>query len=176
MFYSAAMRRVQTVFGVVAALAALGACGSRVELDTSGVTLQSSSTVSFDQEAATAGIKALFAEVLNGANVAKIDFEAERIEGASEPDMRPVLEANGANAIAQTLSTTVDSVSYPTADDCDLADEKSPCAEVIYSVSTNGTPLLTAQKGFAVLDGDKWKLSRNTFCGLAELSGGPACP
>lgn len=188
MFYSRPMRRFQAVWGVATCLAVVGvaACGSRVELDTSGVALQSSansaevasssSVASFDEAAATTQITTLFGEVLNGANVANIDFEAQRIEGATDPSMRPILEANGSNTIAQTLTTTVDSVKFVEAEECDLAGESSPCAEVIYTVASSGTELLKAQKGFAVLAGESWVMSRNTFCGLAELSGGPACP
>ena len=178
------MRRFRAIWGLAAIMLST-ACGSRVELDSSGVTMQPSqtsaagpanSTVAIDEAAAGTAIRALFAEVLNGANVANIEFEAARIEGGTDPAMTPILVANGANAIAQTLSTTVDSVSFPSAEDCDLAGEKVPCAEVIYTVASNGQVLLPAQKGFSVQQDDKWVMSRNTFCGLAELSGGPACP
>jgi len=44
-------------------------------------------------------------------------------------------------------------------------------ANVTYSVSLSGSPVLPNQSGLAVLVGGGWKVSASTFCGLFTLEG-----
>ncbi|WP_280385513.1 hypothetical protein [Nocardia wallacei] len=80
---------------------------------------------------------------------------------------RPILEAQAANPQAQGTSVTVAAVE-PT--DPDHAD-------VTYTLSVGGTPMLPDQTGQAVRENGQWKVATSTFCALLAIQGGtsPAC-
>jgi len=50
-------------------------------------------------------------------------------------------------------------------------------ATVTYSIISSGTPVFPNAQGFAVREGDRWKVSAQTFCALLTLEGNapPAC-
>jgi hypothetical protein len=45
-------------------------------------------------------------------------------------------------------------------------------AYVTFSILSNGKPLLNNFKGYATLEGGKWKVAAITFCTLLQLQGG----
>lgn len=50
-----------------------------------------------------------------------------------------------------------------------------PTADITYDILVNGQVALPNAKGTAVLEGDQWKMSADTYCALIAL-GGATCP
>lgn len=46
-------------------------------------------------------------------------------------------------------------------------------ADVTFTITSKGKPLLSNIKGFAVQEGGTWKVAAVTFCGLLKLEGNP---
>jgi hypothetical protein len=47
----------------------------------------------------------------------------------------------------------------------------TPCAEVKFDLTLNDSPVVPDQTGYAVRQGDRWKVGKVTFCSLAGLGG-----
>jgi hypothetical protein len=45
-------------------------------------------------------------------------------------------------------------------------------ATVVYDIVVSGSPVLSGQKGTAVLEGSTWKVGVSSFCGLVTLEQG----
>jgi hypothetical protein len=71
----------------------------------------------------------------------------------------PILKEQAANSTAKGATATVQSVTLTSA----------TTASVGYTVLLGGSPVLTNQKGTAVLQGGVWKVSVPSFCGIASL-------
>lgn len=100
-------------------------------------------------------------------------------DGASSADQKIALLENG-QGFADTIRAQADSpiakgtkaaVSSVTAAGADHAD-------VVFTISLNGTPALPDQPGSAVLIGGGWKVAAATFCALLSLEtqGKPPAP
>jgi hypothetical protein len=76
------------------------------------------------------------------------------------PRLKPVLEAEAHNPLTRGASARVTAVVIS-------ADHKS--ASVTYDLLTNGQTSLAKQTGTAVYENGSWKVSKATFCGLANL-------
>lgn len=80
------------------------------------------------------------------------------------------LQAQSKSAQSQTASASVQKVTLTSATQ----------ATVDYTILISGTPMLSGQKGTAVLEGGTWKVGLASFCGLAKLQSGgkavPGCP
>jgi hypothetical protein len=50
-------------------------------------------------------------------------------------------------------------------------DVRGSVADVTFTITSNGTPLLSGVKGFAVKEGGRWKVAAATFCELLKLQG-----
>jgi hypothetical protein len=74
--------------------------------------------------------------------------------------MAPVLAAQAKNPQAQLTSAKVTAVTV-----------SGSTATVTWDLLLSGTPVLTKQKGMAVLEGGTWKVSKASFCGLLKLAG-----
>jgi hypothetical protein len=72
--------------------------------------------------------------------------------------LAPVLAAQATNAQAKLTSAKVTAVTV-----------SGSTAAVTWDLLLSGTPVLTAQKGTAVLEGGTWKVSKASFCGLLKL-------
>jgi hypothetical protein len=69
-----------------------------------------------------------------------------------------LLAAQATNPQAQTTSAKVTAVTV-----------SGTTATVTWDLLLSGTPVLTKQKGQAVLEGGTWKVSDASFCGLMAL-------
>jgi hypothetical protein len=82
----------------------------------------------------------------------------------------PVLEAQAKNPQGATASASVQSITLTS----------STQASVVYTILVSGTPMLTGQKGTAVLENGTWKVGVASFCALAALQAAgqavPGCP
>jgi hypothetical protein len=76
------------------------------------------------------------------------------------------LQAESTNAQAKTTAAAVTAVTVA-----------GSTATVTWNLLLSGTPVLSDQKGQAVLDGGTWKVSDASFCGLLKLQppAPPAC-
>ena len=72
--------------------------------------------------------------------------------------LAPVLAAQAKNPQAQLTSAKVTAVTV-----------SGSTAAVTWDLLLSGTPVLTGQKGSAVLEGGTWKVSKASFCGLLKL-------
>jgi hypothetical protein len=50
---------------------------------------------------------------------------------------------------------------------------RGPVADVTFTITGNGAPLLSDVRGFAVQEGGRWKVAAKTFCTLLKLEGTP---
>lgn len=72
--------------------------------------------------------------------------------------LAPVLAAQATNAQAKLTSAKVSAVTV-----------SGSTATVTWDLLLSGSPVLTNQKGTAVLEGGTWKVSKTSFCGLLKL-------
>jgi hypothetical protein len=72
--------------------------------------------------------------------------------------LAPVLAAQATNAQAKLTSAKVSAVTV-----------SGSTATVTWDLLLSGSPVLTNQKGTAVLEGGTWKVSKASFCGLLKL-------
>jgi hypothetical protein len=72
--------------------------------------------------------------------------------------LAPVLAAQATNAQAKLTSAKVSAVTV-----------SGSAATVTWDLLLSGSPVLTNQKGTAVLEGGTWKVSKASFCGLLKL-------
>ncbi len=72
----------------------------------------------------------------------------------------------------------VESVTFDSASQCQIADLISPCAKVSYSIiSPAGTPIFpTPSTGYAVEVDGKWLVSKSTICSLLSLASTSGTP
>ena len=71
------------------------------------------------------------------------------------------IAANSKTARVQKPTVTVQSVKL----------SSTHTAKVIFTLYIGGSPVLTKTPGFAVLEGDTWKVAGQTFCALIGLNG-----
>ncbi len=92
-------------------------------------------------------------------------------------DGEALREAVAQSAEAGTaFPSEVTSVVFLDDSECSAQEVPSPCAEVTYDIlDPSGAPVLPDVTGHATLVGDRWLVSRATFCNLVEL-GGATCP
>jgi hypothetical protein len=76
--------------------------------------------------------------------------------------LAPVLAGQATNPQAQLTSAKVTAVTV-----------SGSTAAVTWDLLLSGTPVLSGQKGTAVLEGGTWKVSKASFCGLLKLSPPP---
>ena len=50
---------------------------------------------------------------------------------------------------------------------------RGPIADVTFTITSKGAPLLSNIKGYAVQEGGAWKVAAMTFCMLLKLQGTP---
>jgi hypothetical protein len=72
--------------------------------------------------------------------------------------LAPVLAGQATNAQAKLTSAKVSAVTV-----------SGSTATVTWDLLLSGTPVLSGQKGTAVLEGGTWKVSKASFCGLLKL-------
>lgn len=72
--------------------------------------------------------------------------------------LAPVLAAQATNAQAKLTSAKVSAVTV-----------SGSTATVTWDLLLSGSPVLTGQKGTAVLESGTWKVSKASFCGLLKL-------
>lgn len=81
-----------------------------------------------------------------------------------------LLEAQAKNPEGATAGASVQSITVTS----------STQATVVYTILVSGTPMLSGQKGTAVLEGGVWKVGVASFCALAALQSNgkavPGCP
>ena len=76
-------------------------------------------------------------------------------------DFRPAMEQQAASQYAKNVTIAITSVTV-----------NSPKkATVVFDVLLSGSPVVRAQKGYAVKDGGHWQVAGVTFCGLLGAVG-----
>ncbi len=80
---------------------------------------------------------------------------------------RPVIDAQSRSGLARSVTVDVTNVKIL----------PSGTASVTYTILVAGTPMLTAVQGSAIRQGDAWKVSVQSFCGLLamEQTSSPGC-
>jgi len=153
---------------MVTAVLALSACGSDDD-DSAGATASPSSVATVaangpaDPVKAEAEVRAAWEGFFDGA--APAAGKAALIEGAAA--LAPALAIAGKDPNAAKTSAKVTTVAFTSATE----------AKVTYDLSSAGAVVLPGAEGKAVVEGGKWKVSKQTFCQLAGLrAGGAAVP
>jgi hypothetical protein len=165
--------------------AALAACSSGSNSGSSSVTTSASATTSSSPTASTqattspsatastpaassgssatiATIKKNWETFFNGKTPAAT--KVGLVQGGSK--FAAVLQAAAANPSGATASASVQSVTLTSATE----------ATVHYTILVSGTPMLSGQKGTAVLESGVWKVGTSSFCSLAALENGGKAP
>ena len=73
--------------------------------------------------------------------------------------LRAAIQAAQKNPLASQAKTSVTKV---------VIDPGHTTATVTYNIAVNGNNVVTGGTGQAVLEGDKWKVSKTAFCGLIQ--------
>jgi hypothetical protein len=139
---------------VTAALLALGlvaGCGG------------GSSKPTFNEADAKAQVKANWEAFFDPAK--SEDDHVALIEGGET--LRAAVKAAAKNPLAAKTKTTVTNV---------VVDPGHTTATVTYNIALNGTNVVDGGVGQAVYQDGKWKVSRDSFCGLANAGAPGTCP
>ena len=122
-----------------------------------------SSAATYDTAANEAQVKANW-ETFFSPKGTTAEHEALLENGAS---LRKAIEVNAKNPLAKTAKTTVTKV---------VIDPGHTTATVTYDISINGQKVINGGEGQAVHQDGKWKVSKESFCGLAAAGGAaPGC-
>ncbi|HEU5266548.1 MAG TPA: hypothetical protein VFU35_07595 [Jatrophihabitans sp.] len=78
------------------------------------------------------------------------------------PAFKAALDKQAASSLAQHAGARVSKVTLVSPN----------LADVVYTVTMNGSPVLPDQPGYAVRQGGTWKVAAKTFCALLTLQGG----
>jgi hypothetical protein len=77
------------------------------------------------------------------------------------PQFKTALDKQAATSLAQRAGAEVSKVTLVSPN----------LAQVVYTITMNGSPLLKDQPGYAVREGGTWKVAAKTFCALLTLQG-----
>lgn len=171
MSLNAVLRRSAFALALVG-LAAVGGCsssGSAPQTGGGNSTSGSSSTASTPSgppvadKVTTAGIRHAYETFFNY-RTSKTVAQSLLQDGAA---FKAEIAQNARTAAVQKPTVKLNSVELVSAHG----------AKVIFTLSINGTPTLVKTSGFAVLEGDTWKVAGQTFCALIGLNGShpPVC-
>lgn len=159
---TASARPARWLSALAAVAVAATACGS-------STTSPSTTTTTINTATANAEVEHAYDTLFNLADKSVDAKLAVVQDGAS---LRSAMqEALSSSLAAAAGGATVHQVSVLSPRACGQAAEPSPCARVTYDIvsSSGGAPVQAGAKGYAVLIGGNWLVSKNTVCGLFQL-------
>ena len=142
-------------FSIVAVLLAVGLV--------SGCGGGGSSKPAFDEAAAQAQVKANWEKFWSPAGTTA--EHTALLENGSA--YAKAIEAQLKNPLARSAKTTVTKVAI---------DPSHTTATVTYNIAISGANVITGGEGQAIFQDGTWKVSKNTFCELANAGAPGTCP